>query len=208
MNGMRRVVCGISGGADSAVAAYLLKRQGFHVTGVFMTNWQAEASGQSSKVEEEREAAAEVCRHLGIAFREANFVREYWHEVFERLVSYSSHGLSVSADVLCNKFVRFDAFSKLARERLDADAIATGHYARTTLGPYLEQRGLASACRLLRAADPTKDQSFYLSQVRADSLERVMFPLGGLLKPQVSACLLYTSPSPRDGLLSRMPSSA
>ena len=189
MNGMRRVVCGISGGVDSAVAAYLLKQKGFHVTGVFMTNWDTTAADgeHSSKLEQDREAAADVCRHVGIPFREANFVTQYWNEVFERLVTYSSRGLTVSADVLCNKFVHFDAFSKLARETLDADAIATGHFARTSLGPYLERRGLATDCRLLRAVDPVRDQTFHLSQVRADCLERVMFPVGGLLKPQVSA---------------------
>ncbi|WAR25961.1 MTU1-like protein [Mya arenaria] len=107
----KKIVCGISGGVDSAVSALLLKLK-----------------------DEDREYAQFVCSHLGIPFHEVNFVKKYWNEVFSAFLQDLQQGKTPNPDVLCNKYIKFDAFFKYATESLGADAIATGHYVRSSAG--------------------------------------------------------------------------
>ncbi|XP_041782506.1 mitochondrial tRNA-specific 2-thiouridylase 1 [Anopheles merus] len=181
----RRVVVGISGGVDSAVSAYLLKKRGFKVCGAFMKNWDLiDESGYCSG-EQDFEDAQRLCRTLNIPLEEINFVKDYWVEVFGNFLKDYEAGITPNPDILCNRHIKFNRFFHHARERLGADAIATGHYARTNFGPFLERYNENEKVRLLMAPDPIKDQTFFLSQISAEALRRTMFPIGALTKPQV-----------------------
>lgn len=180
-----KIACGISGGVDSSVAAYLLTRKGFDVVGVFMRNWdQVEENGICSS-DKDLEDGRHVCQKLGIPLVEVNFVKEYWNLVFNKLLEEYSCGLTPNPDMLCNRHIKFDAFEAHCVRRLGVDAIATGHYARTSFGPFLESYRDQGTVRLLRPKDSFQDQTFFLSRVPQKGLRRCLFPLGEHTKAEV-----------------------
>lgn len=182
---IRNVAVGLSGGVDSAVTALLLKERGFQVLGVFMQNWdENDETGQCS-VSDDRQDARYVCAKLGIPFFQVNFVKKYWTNVFSYFLKEYESGCTPNPDIMCNRHIKFNAFTKFCKSELKADAVATGHYARTSYGPYLEHYDPNVPVRLLEAVDNFKDQTFFLSQVNQESLQRVMFPLGNYLKANV-----------------------
>ncbi|XP_024875846.1 mitochondrial tRNA-specific 2-thiouridylase 1 [Temnothorax curvispinosus] len=185
METIRNVVVGVSGGVDSAVAALLLKNKGFNVTGVFMKNWDIRDETGRCAVERDYDDARWICDKLKIPLIQVDFVKEYWNEVFSDLVEKYQNGYTPNPDILCNKNIKFDKFFHLARNRFQADAIATGHYAKTSFGPYLENYEANTNVCLLQAQDSNKDQTFFLSQVPQQTLRRCMFPLGNYLKSHV-----------------------
>lgn len=187
LSGVKRVVCGISGGVDSAVAAALLKQRGFEVIGAFMKNWDDQDEGGTCQISQESDYqdARTVCDLLRIPFVEVSFVKDYWNEVFSRLLEDYEKGFTPNPDVLCNKFIKFGSFYHYARERLNGDAIATGHYAQSSFGSFLERVGNDRVAYLKRAVDATKDQTLFLSDIQQEPLQRTMFPLGSLYKYQV-----------------------
>lgn len=184
---MKRIVCGMSGGVDSSVAALLLKKKGFNVMGVFMRNWDSnDESGEGvCTADQDLEDARKVCERIKIPLQEVNFVREYWNEVFSELVEDYRAGLTPNPDILCNRHIKFGSFYKYATQVLKADAIATGHYARTSFGNFLENWTPDSNVKLLTSEDMTKDQTLFLSRVPQETLRRTMFPLGEMTKLQV-----------------------
>ena len=174
------VAVGVSGGVDSSVAALLLKQQGHDVIGVHMTNWDAQeeiSERELSCQEQEKRDAQEVCRTLGIGFHQVNFVREYWHLVFEPFLQAYRDGLTPNPDIACNRFIKFDHFHQHALS-LGADYVATGHYARLRREP-------SGLVQMLKAVDHEKDQSYFLSHVAQAPLQRALFPLGELPKAEV-----------------------
>lgn len=179
---IRRVICGMSGGVDSTVSALLLKRKKYEVIGVFMRNWDQRDETGFCNTDQDAEAAEDVCKRLEIPFKEVNLVKEYWSEVFTPLVAEYERGRTPNPDILCNSRIKFDHFHRVALEELGADAIATGHYARSSFGEDLEYSSPQKRVKLLKAADQVKDQTFFLSQVSEAALRRLMFPLGGLTK--------------------------
>ena len=174
-----KVVVGMSGGVDSAVAAYLLKKQGYEVVGLFMKNWDSNINNDKEGITEDvcpqeldfRDAKS-VCDELCIPLYRVDFIKEYWDDVFKYFLDELEKGRTPNPDIMCNKYIKFDLFKKEAK-RLGADKIATGHYARLENG------------RLLRGVDSNKDQTYFLSQVSTDQLKDVMFPIGDLTKPEV-----------------------
>ncbi|XP_042849486.1 mitochondrial tRNA-specific 2-thiouridylase 1 isoform X2 [Panthera tigris] len=152
----RHVVCALSGGVDSAVAALLLRRRGYQVTGVFMKNWDSLDEHGVCTTDRDCEDAYRVCQILDIPFHQVSYVKEYWNDVFSDFLSEYEKGRTPNPDIVCNKHIKFSCFF---------------HYAVDNL-----------AVKLLQAADSFKDQTFFLSQVSQDALRRTLFPLGGLTK--------------------------
>ncbi|MHA8110005.1 tRNA 2-thiouridine(34) synthase MnmA [Lactobacillaceae bacterium Melli_B4] len=176
-NSNTRVVVGMSGGVDSAVTAYVLKQQGYDVVGVFMKNWDDTDENGVCTATEDYKDVAKVASQIGIPYYSVNFEKEYWDRVFTYFLDEYKKGRTPDPDVVCNKEIKFRAFLDYALE-LGADYIATGHYAQL----YRDDEGHN---HLLRATDSNKDQTYFLSQLSAEQLDRVMFPLGGMIKPQV-----------------------
>ena len=179
---MKNVVIGMSGGVDSSVAAYLLKKQGYNVIGLFMRNWDSvinndflgnpNLDNDICPQEEDYNDAVEVCKKLDIPLHRVDFVKEYWDNVFTYFLDELNKGRTPNPDVMCNKYIKFDAFIEKAKE-LGADYIATGHYARVIDG------------KLCRAIDDNKDQSYFLAYVDKNKFKNVLFPIGNLTKPEV-----------------------
>ena len=170
------VVVGMSGGVDSAVAALLLKRQGYRVIGLFMKNWEDDDSDEYCSTREDLVDAAAAADVLGIDFEAVNFAAEYKDRVFADFLREYAAGRTPNPDVLCNAEIKFKAFLDHA-VKLGADRIATGHYAG------VRERG--GRFELLRAADQTKDQSYFLHRLNQAQLSKVNFPLAELRKTEV-----------------------
>ena len=170
-----RVIVGLSGGVDSAVAALLLKQEEYEVLGVFMKNWEEEADGVCTAAAD-YDAMRACADHLGIPYYTVNFAKEYKERVFSYFLDEHSKGRTPNPDILCNTEIKFSAFLEFC-SAMGADYIATGHYA---------QLYKSNAClKLLRGADPKKDQSYFLAGLKQSQLKNVLFPVGGLTKAQV-----------------------
>ena len=173
-----KIIVGISGGVDSAVAALLLKQQGHDVTGLFMKNWEEDDTAGHCGAAEDLKSARAACDVIGVPLRTVNFATEYWDRVFAYFLAEHRAGRTPNPDVLCNKEIKFKAFLEHALD-LGAEAIATGHYARVD-----EQNG---RYRLLKARDGNKDQTYFLYLLGQNELAHTLFPVGELTKPEVRA---------------------
>ena len=171
-----KVVVGLSGGVDSAVAALLLKRAGHDVVGLFMKNWEDDDDDEYCSTREDFIAAAAAADAIDIELEAVNFAAEYRERVFAEFLREHRAGRTPNPDVLCNAEIKFKAFLDHAL-RLGARHIATGHYAQVR-----ESSGLFE---LLRGADPLKDQSYFLHRLNQSQLSRVLFPVGHLAKSEV-----------------------
>jgi tRNA-specific 2-thiouridylase len=175
MGAKPRVVVGLSGGVDSAVSAYLLKKQGYEVVGIFMKNWEDDDSEYCSSNEDFVDAAA-VADVIGIEIEHVNFAAEYKDRVFAEFLREYQAGRTPNPDVLCNAEIKFKAFLDHAM-RLGAGKIATGHYARV--------RERAGSFELLKGLDESKDQSYFLHRLNQAQLSKTLFPVGELRKTEV-----------------------
>ena len=182
---MKKVIVGLSGGVDSAIAAYLLKQQGYHVVGAFMRNWDSQLNndilgnqwkGDICPQEVDYNDAKEVARILGIELLRVDFIKEYWDHVFSYFLDEYKKGRTPNPDIMCNKYIKFDSFLKFAKEQ-GADYVATGHYAK------IVHNGDESI--LMKASDENKDQSYFLSFLSQEQLHDVLFPLAEIDKPEV-----------------------
>lgn len=167
---------GMSGGVDSAVAALLLKRQGYDVVGVFMKNWEEEGDEGVCTAAADYEDVRRVADAIGIPYYTVNFAQAYRERVFSYFLEEYRLGRTPNPDVLCNCEIKFRAFLDLSRTA-DAAFLATGHYAR------LSHRG--GRVQLLRAMDANKDQTYFLAGLTQEQLTGVMFPIGELPKQEV-----------------------
>jgi tRNA-specific 2-thiouridylase len=170
----RKVILGLSGGVDSAVAALLLKQAGADVHALHMTNWEDD-DGYCTAAEDLQDARR-ICEQLDIPLHHVNFAKQYRDRVFQYFLDEYQAGRTPNPDVLCNREIKFGAFREHAR-RLGGELLATGHYART--------RKIDGETMLLKAADPDKDQSYFLHAVSAEALAETVFPLGELQKSDV-----------------------
>jgi len=171
-----KVVVGLSGGVDSAVAALLLKRAGHDVVGLFMKNWEDDDDDEHCSTREDLIDAVSVAEKIGIDVEAVNFAAEYRERVFASFLAEYRAGRTPNPDVLCNAEIKFKAFLDHAMS-LGADKIATGHYAR------IEERD--GAFVLLKGLDPGKDQSYFLHRLTQAQLARSLFPVGHLHKSEV-----------------------
>lgn len=181
-----KVLVGLSGGVDSAVAAYLLKEQGYDVTCCFMRNWDSFANNdiagnptiQNDTCPQEQDYmdAKAVADKLGLTLQRVDYIQEYWDHVFSTFLDEYKKGRTPNPDILCNKYIKFDSFYNRAMD-LGFDAVATGHYASTTFENDFNY--------LTRAKDQNKDQTYFLCQVDQDAFQHTLFPLGNIEKPKV-----------------------
>jgi len=170
----RKVILGLSGGVDSAVAAVLLLEAGADVEALHMTNWEDEDGYCTSAAD--LQDARNVCAQLGIPLHHVNFAKQYRDRVFEYFLDEYRAGRTPNPDVLCNREIKFGVFRDYAK-RLGGQLLATGHYARTAI---VDRQAV-----LLKAADLNKDQSYFLHAVTAEALAETVFPLGDLQKGEV-----------------------
>jgi len=140
-----KIVVGLSGGVDSAVAALLLKRAGHEVVGLFMKNWEDDDDDEYCSTREDLVDAVSAAEKIGIEIEAVNFAAEYRERVFASFLAEYRAGRTPNPDVLCNAEIKFKAFLDHAL-RMGAERIATGHYAR------VGQR--EGACVLLKGVDP------------------------------------------------------
>ncbi|MDI9541219.1 MAG: tRNA 2-thiouridine(34) synthase MnmA [Bacillota bacterium] len=183
---MKKVLVGLSGGVDSAVCAYLLIKQGYDVTGAFMRNWDSAVNNDIlgnptilddvCPQERDYQDALAVADSLGIELLRVDFVKEYWNDVFSNFISEHQKGRTPNPDILCNKYIKFDAFYSFAKSK-GFEIVATGHYARIIKDK--------DSCLLLKGIDNNKDQSYFLAQIDRGVLKNTLFPLGELDKSEV-----------------------
>ncbi len=176
---MARVLVGLSGGVDSAVAASLLLREGHEVVGAYMKNWtNAEGIPGDCPWEEDIRDAHAVCRALGIEFRVVDMTAEYRERIVALLLDGYRGGVTPNPDVWCNREMKFGLFLRYALDQGFAN-VATGHYAR--------RRDVDGVPAVFRGADPNKDQSYFLALMTREQVVHAMFPTGAMLKPEVRA---------------------
>ncbi len=168
----------MSGGVDSSVAALLLKKEGYEITGVYMKNWSGDNYGIQSDCpwEKDQEDVQKVCKQLSIPFRSFNFEKEYREKVVDYFFDEYQKGRTPNPDVMCNKEIKFHLFLQKALQE-GADMIATGHYVRRD---YVNNK-----YRLLKGVDGNKDQSYFLYNITQDQLARTLFPIGEYQKSEV-----------------------
>jgi len=169
---MKKVFVGLSGGVDSSVAALLLCQQGYKVIGVYMKNWTKDLPGMPCPWKEDFTDAKRVAVQLGIDFKVYDFEKQYFQKVVKYMLEGFKAGFTPNPDIMCNQEIKFKLFLETALED-GADLIATGHYANAKNG------------KLLKAKDENKDQTYFLHRVSKEALQKTLFPLGELTKPQV-----------------------
>lgn len=172
----QNIVVGLSGGVDSSVTAYLLKQQGHQVRGIFMQNWEDDNTDEYCSIKQDSLDAMAVADIIGIDIDIVNFATEYKDNVFAYFLKEYQAGRTPNPDVLCNAEIKFKCFLDHAIDE-GADAIATGHYARKEI-----RNGVH---HLLKGLDNNKDQSYFLYRLKPHQLEKALFPLGNLKKPEV-----------------------
>lgn len=173
---MTKIVVGLSGGVDSAVAAYLLKEAGHDVLGIFMQNWENDNNNEYCTIKEDSLDAIAVADRLGIDIEIINFSKEYQDRVFNYFLDEYQNARTPNPDILCNSEIKFNAFLDYALN-LGADYIATGHYVKKTVTPHGEV--------LSKALDKNKDQSYFLYRLNQYQINHALFPLQDMEKPQV-----------------------
>ena len=179
---MKKVVIALSGGVDSSVAAYLLKKQGYHVIGLFMKNWHDESVTISKECPwlDDSNDAMIVAQNLKIPFHTVDLSKEYNTRIIQYMFREYKHGRTPNPDILCNREIKFDIFMKIALD-LGADFVATGHYSRINR----EKKKKNIIHKLISGVDKSKDQSYFLCQLNQKQLSRILFPIGNLKKTDV-----------------------
>lgn len=181
-----RILVGLSGGVDSAIAAYLLKKQGHDVVCAFMRNWDSLTNNDIlgnptldeavCTQEQDFADAQKVADALELKLLRVDFIKEYWDDVFTFFLEEYKKGRTPNPDILCNKYIKFDAFFNYAMNQ-GFEAVATGHYASVVHHE--------SYSEMIKAVDRSKDQSYFLCQISQSALHKTYFPLGDLEKTEV-----------------------
>lgn len=179
---MKKVYVAVSGGVDSSVAAALLKKRGFDVTGVFFKPWSPSKDITYCNWQEDRREAMKAATHLGISFKTWDLSKKYGDKVTKYMIKSYKSGITPNPDVMCNKEIKFGEFLKKALKE-GADFIATGHYLKAKK----TKNGKATNWRikLYKAKDKNKDQSYFLWTLTQKELAHCLFPVGDYTKPEI-----------------------
>jgi tRNA-uridine 2-sulfurtransferase len=180
----KRVVVGLSGGVDSSVTAYLLQQEGYEVIGMFMKNWHDDSvtiSNECPWLDDSNDAMI-IAQQLNIPFQAIDLSAAYKDRIVDYMFAEYERGRTPNPDVLCNREIKFDIFLNAAL-KLGADYVATGHYARKSETVVNGK----TVYQLLAGKDNNKDQSYFLCQLKQSQLEKALFPIGELTKPEVRA---------------------
>ena len=185
-NKKTKVIVGLSGGVDSAVALINLINEGYDVEAMFMRNWDSavnnDVMGNPDLLEDvcpqekDYQDAVKVAEKLGVKIHRVDFIEEYWNSVFAYFLEEYRKNRTPNPDILCNKEIKFKTFLDKAVE-LGADFIAMGHYAKVIHD--------GDKHYLLRGVDGNKDQTYFLSQLTSKQLAKALFPIGHMEKPLV-----------------------
>lgn len=176
MSRKKKIIVALSGGVDSAVAALLLKQQGYNVHGVFMQNWETDNDDPHCHAEQDLTDAYQVSQKLEIPFQVVNFSKQYWQNVFQHCLDEYAAGRTPNPDIWCNKEIKFKVLLEYALNQ-DADYLATGHYVRKLVDSH--------TIKLQKSKDINKDQTYFLYTVHQKALQHALFPIGDLEKPDV-----------------------
>ena len=179
----KKIVIGLSGGVDSAVACFLLKKQGYDVHAIFMQNWDSFVNNENYDNKKDKcdaqyewEDAQKIAQHIGVSIEKIDFIEEYWNFVFKYFIDEYKKGRTPNPDILCNKYIKFGFFLSYAN-KIGYEHIATGHYAKKEIDG---KNVLLKKCK-----DTSKDQTYFLCSLSQEQLSRVVFPLADLTKDEV-----------------------
>jgi tRNA-specific 2-thiouridylase len=170
-----KILVTMSGGVDSSLAAALLVKQGYDVTGAFMVNYD-ENIDNASCWRSDYQDALRVAAKLGIQLLRLDFTKEYKKMVLDYMYRGYKAGRTPNPDILCNKYIKFGAWLDKAK-KMGFDYLATGHYAKIKKNK--------NRLILIQAKDKNKDQTYFLHQLNQEQLENTLFPIGGYLKSEV-----------------------
>ncbi len=167
----------LSGGVDSTVALHLLKSQGFNLTAFYLKVWNEDDTLLGDcPWETDVDYAAQVCRQLDVPIEVVSMQRAYWDRVVDYTLKTVQQGLTPNPDMMCNRLVKFGAFDEKTGHEFEK--IATGHWARL-------QQDEAGNPHLHIGKDRVKDQTYFLSQIKPEQIERALFPLGDFTKTEI-----------------------
>lgn len=177
MNKKKKIIVGLSGGVDSSVTAYLLKKQGHDVLAVHMQNWESENNDPFCSATEDLSDAKAVCNYLGIKLIVLNFAREYWQRVFDHCLNEFNAGRTPNPDIYCNQEIKFRCLLHWVLEQ-DYEFLATGHYVKNL-------KAADGFYQLHKGDDKEKDQSYFLYTLGQEQLSHCLFPLGDYKKSEI-----------------------
>jgi tRNA-uridine 2-sulfurtransferase len=180
----KKIIIGLSGGVDSAVSAFFLKKSGYKVIAVFMHNWdpflnQEKYNNFDNNCDNEKDwkDAKEIAKKLDIEIHKVNFVKEYWDLVFTDFLNNLKENKTPNPDILCNKLIKFDLFFKYAYLKFQIKTIATGHYARI----FYQNNNY----ELWKGIDEKKDQTYFLCYLNKKKISNILFPVGNHKKKEI-----------------------
>lgn len=178
---LKSVLIGLSGGVDSSVAAFLLKKRGFNVIGAYMKTFRELTRSKKNRCKSfsemtDEKMAEKMARLLKIKLIKLDYRKQYANKVVKPMIHAYSRNLTPNPDIICNKLIKFPYLWKEAK-KLRIDYIATGHYARIKK----TSRGFS----LIAGKDKTKDQSYFLYELSQNDLSHTLFPVGNLTKAEV-----------------------
>ncbi|MEN6357522.1 MAG: tRNA 2-thiouridine(34) synthase MnmA [Armatimonadota bacterium] len=180
-NEKKRVVVAMSGGIDSSIAAAMLLDNGYEVIGVTMRMWSSEDEALEKIARQAEQDAGRVASYLGISHHVLDVRDEFAKCVVSNFIDEYRHGRTPNPCVVCNPKIKFGELLKYTQDELDADYIATGHYARIIWDEP------TSKWKLLKGVDKTKDQAYVLYRLSQSQLGKILMPLGYHTKSEVRA---------------------